>query len=159
LCRLSSARVQDRIGHRAISIERGDALKRSRFCRSLRSGPRFWMDPGLQTGLQLGNCTITVASPEVMLTCDNARLLPVADHHFRSFFALVMRRSGVRFSSQPPRQRWFLTAGTRIHPISTPKGRQAPAEVAYVYGSSQFQWPRRRAGLDISARADAGWRG
>ena len=82
----------------------------------LRGGRRFLLDgqlpmqhlrsgeaeAGLQTGLQLGIDLFPVPSPATALTRDNARLLPVAVRHFRPFFALVMRRSGVRFSSQAP---------------------------------------------------------
>jgi hypothetical protein len=49
------------------------------------------IEPGLQTGLQLGKVPFPVASTELQVTRDNARLLPAAVPHFRSFFALVMR--------------------------------------------------------------------
>jgi hypothetical protein len=49
------------------------------------------IDPGLQTGLQLGIRLIPVASPQTVVTRDNARLLPIANRHFRPFFALVIR--------------------------------------------------------------------
>ena len=60
------------------------------------------IDPGLQTGLQLGIHLIPVASKRMDVTRDNARLFPVANCHFRSFFALVMRRHSTLCNLESP---------------------------------------------------------
>ncbi len=57
---------------------------------------------GLQTGLQLGIRPLPVASVVEFLTSENVRLGVFSVAQFRPFYALVMRRSGVRFSSQAP---------------------------------------------------------
>jgi hypothetical protein len=56
----------------------------------------------VQTGLQLGNRPLPIASVCRAVTCINVRLGMFSVTQFRHRYALVTRRSGVRFSSQAP---------------------------------------------------------
>ena len=68
--------------------------------------------PGLQLGIRL----IPAASPPIPVTWENVKFLPVANRHFRSFFALVMR--------VPVYVRGALRVGTKGHSGPSPQSQR-----------------------------------